>query len=359
MKIDLIIGSLTGGGAERVVALLANEFANRGHIVRLFTFTPVKDAFKLDPRIERIKYDKNFYFFNFTSVKCLFFLLWYYRKKSNRPDIISSHMTLMGYASIPISKLYGIKVITTEHLNHRNGSEFLGSRILWKLLYPLADAITVLTKYDLDFFKKINKNTYVVHNPSSFSTDTESDSNVRDKVILTVGNLDRFDQKGYDNLMEIAKKVLPSNPIWNLKIVGGGDIGMEMLKSKAKEYGLCNQIIFTGFRTDVNEIMQRSEVYLLPSRYEGLPMVLIEAMSQKMVCVSYDCISGPSEIIDHNINGILVRDQDKEDMVNQLNLVLKDDTLRQRLRNNIDGSLHKFSIQEVADEWEILFKKLI
>ena len=109
MKIDLIISSLVGGGAERVVSLLANKFADNGHEVRLFTFDQVDDAYLLDPRIKRIKFEKRFLIFNYTSVKCLFFLLWFYRKKNNRPNIISSHMTLIGYATIPIAKLYGIK----------------------------------------------------------------------------------------------------------------------------------------------------------------------------------------------------------------------------------------------------------
>jgi len=359
MKIDLVISSMVGGGAERVVSVLANEFVERGHKVRLFTFSPVKDAYKLDPRITRIKYEKRFYIFNFTSVKCFFFLLWFYRKKSNRPDIISSHMTLIGYATIPIAKLYNIKVVTTEHINHLNGQEFLGNRILWKLFYPFADAVTVLTKYDLAFFKKINKNTFVIHNPSSYLTNELLENIDRDKVLLVVGHLDRIHQKGFDNLMDIAKEILPNNPEWKLKIVGGGAVGMAMIENKIKEYNLSEQVVLTGFRTDVDKIMQRSEIYLLPSRFEGLPMVLIEAMSQNMACVSYDCVSGPSEIITHNKNGILVKDQDKTEMAEQLNRIMQEEELRSQLRSNIKGSLNKFSVYEVTNEWERLFEQML
>tara|TARA_R110002049_G_scaffold197763_1_gene367828 strand:- start:3846 stop:4925 length:1080 start_codon:yes stop_codon:yes gene_type:complete len=359
MKIDLVVSSLTGGGAERVVSVLANEFADRGHEVGLFTFSPVKDAYQLDSRIKRIKYNKRFLIFNFTSVKCFFFLLWHYRKKNNRPDIISSHMTLIGYATIPIAKLYNIKVVTTEHINHLNGKEFLGNRILWKLFYPFANAVTILTKYDLNFFKKINKNTYVIHNPSSYKTKAITENTQRDKVILVVGHLDRIHQKGFDNLLDIAKEILPKNPEWKLKIVGEGDIGLEMIKSKINEYRISEQVILTGFRTDVDKIMQHSEIYLLPSRFEGLPMVLIEAMSQNMACVSYDCISGPSEIITHNKNGILVKDQDKKAMAEELTRIMKDEDLRMQLRGNINGSLNKFSINEVANKWEELFNKIM
>ena len=158
--------------------------------------------------------------------------------------------------------------------------------------------------------------------------------------------------------MDIANEILPKFPDWKLKIVGGGEIGMEMIKIKINQYNLSQQVILTGFRTDVDKIMQNSEIYMLPSRYEGLPMVLIEAMSQNMVCVSYDCISGPSEIIKHNYNGVLVKDQDQIDMVKQLTRVMEDEGLRQNLRKNIEGSLNKFSIDEVSQVWERLFEKM-
>lgn len=359
MKIDLIISSLTSGGAERVVSNLANEFANKGHEVRLFTFDPVEDAYIIDPRIMRIKYKRNFYILNYTSIKCFFFLLFFYFKKTNRPDVISSHMTLIGYATIPISILYNIKVVNTEHINHLNGKEFMGNRILWRLMYPFASAITVLTKYDLDFFRKLNKNTYVIHNPSTYRFNNLSENCKRSKEILVVGHLDRIHQKGLDNLLEIAKKILPANPEWKLKIVGDGNIGLKFLTNKIGEYKLTEQIILTGFRADVNKIMQNAEIYILPSRFEGLPMVLIEAMSQNMVCVAYDCISGPSEIITNNVNGILVKDQDQNDMITKLNIVMHDEDLRQRLRKNINGSLNKFSVHEIVREWEDLFEKII
>ena len=159
--------------------------------------------------------------------------------------------------------------------------------------------------------------------------------------------------------MDIAKEILPNNPEWKLKIVGGGAVGMAMIENKIKEYNLSEQVVLTGFRTDVDKIMQRSEIYLLPSRFEGLPMVLIEAMSQNMACVSYDCVSGPSEIITHNKNGILVKDQDKTEMAEQLNRIMQEEELRSQLRSNIKGSLNKFSVYEVTNEWERLFEHML
>ena len=91
LKIDFIISSLTSGGAERVVVNLANYFAARNYQVRLLTFDNVQDAYEISPKVQRVRYDKKLILFNFTSVKCLLFLLSFYFNRSNRPDIISSH----------------------------------------------------------------------------------------------------------------------------------------------------------------------------------------------------------------------------------------------------------------------------
>lgn len=358
MKIDLIISSLTSGGAERVVSLLANEFANRGHEVRLLTFDPVEDAFELDPRIKRIKYKKSFYILNFTSIKCLLFLIFFYLKKSNRPDLISSHATLMGYATIPIAKLYNIKLTVTEHTNHLRGKHSINNWLLWKYLYKFPNAITVLTNYDLSYFQKKNKNVHVIHNPCSFRPIQDSRIK-REKLLLVVGNLNRYEIKGFDKLLEIVSKILPKHPDWKLKIVGSGNEGIKILQKIAEDLKIANQVIFTGFRSDVHYLMQQAEIFILSSKFEGLPMALLEAMTQKMACISYDCISGPSEIITNNINGILVKNQDQEDMAYQLNRIIKDEGLRESLRKNIDGSLKKFSIEAVADKWENLFSEIL
>ena len=124
------------------------------------------------------------------------------------------------------------------------------------------------------------------------------------------------------------------------------------------ELNISNQVIFTGFRSDVIDIMRKSEIFILHSRFEGMPMALLEAMTQKMVCISYNCISGPAEIITNNKNGILIKNQDKMEMVEKLNLLLQDKVLRSFLRENINGSLNKFSINEVVNKWEKLFDEI-
>lgn len=352
MRIDFVIGSIKSGGAERVVSILANHFAEKKHNVRVITFND-PDAYELHPAITRIKYH-NKKFIKYSVVRGFFSLLILYFNKKNRPDVICSHIDLMGYATIIPSRLYGIKLTVSEHTNHFHQEVTFAKRILWNWLYRYPDAVTILTKFDFPFFENKNKNVVVMPNPCSF--EPINDLNLeREKVILAIGNLNRYNYKGFDNLLDIVTPIFKNNSEWHLKIVGDGKEGKQILKNKIRENGIEDRVTLTGLRKDVREIMQKSEIFILTSKKEGLPMVLIEAMSQGMACISYDCISGPSEIITNNIDGILVKDQDKNEMTIQLENLVNNYKLREGIKSNTPNSLHKFSLENIGAKWERLF----
>ncbi|WP_421804063.1 glycosyltransferase family 4 protein [Flagellimonas sp.] len=355
MRIDFVIGSMTGGGAERVVSLLAKYFAEKNHEVRIITFYG-EDAYDYHPTIKRLRFHKKF-ILNYATFGGFFSLMKFYLKKKNRPDYVSTHIGMVGYATILPAKLYGIKSVVSEHFNHLHQSVTISKWFLWHVLYRLPDAITVLTKFDLPFFKKINGNTLIMENPSSFTLEENRPEKIQ-KKILAVGNLDRYVHKGFDNLLDIVYEVFKTHPDWNLQIVGGGESGLKHLIEKTKRLGLENKVEFLGFRKDVKEIMAKSEIYILTSRYEGLPMVLIEAMSQGMACISYDCVSGPSEIIVDGKTGFLVKDQSKEEMILKLKDLITNDQLRKTMMENAVKSLDRFHLDNVGAKWENLLSSL-
>src|SRR5690606_39054963 len=122
---------------------------------------------------------------------------------------------------------------------------------------------------------------------------------------------------------------------------GGGENGMKYLKALVKKYDIENQVTFTGFRKDVKTLMQESEIFILPSRFEGLPMVLLEAMSQGMACIAYDCKTGSSDIIEHNINGLLIEDQKIIAMQLGLEKLIQDKQFRKKLGSNAQKSIDR------------------
>src|SRR5690606_28336361 len=285
MKIHFIIGSLAIGGAQRVMILLANYFAEKNHDVSIITFNEPND-FEPNSKVKRIRLHdgkiKNH------TLRRITVLSQFYFKKENRPDVIIPFITHINFIGIIVGKLYRIKVISSEHNNHLKKTDFIG-KITKEYLYYFTDVLTVLTNYDVPFYKKRGVNVQVMPNPSTFEVFKEP-SRQREKVILAVGDLDRYHHKGFDNLIPIIAPVLHKHPDWTLRIVGGGATGLEFLKSLAETYNISHQIIFEGYSNEVQKFMRNSEIYVMTSRFEGLPMVLLEAMSQGMVCISYDCI---------------------------------------------------------------------
>ena len=355
MKIDFIIGSLTGGGAERVLVLLGNYFAENGHTVRIITFYD-GDAYELDSRISRVRLHdgkiKNH------KIRSLINLFGFYKKKSNRPNVIISFITQTNLISIIIAKIYGINIIVSEHNSYlraqhpKNLTNFTRT-----FLYPLANYLTVLTSFDIDYYKKKKVNVVVMPNPCSFTPIVEHNK-TKDKTILAIGNLDRYHHKGFDNLLSLVAPVLKNHKDWTLKIIGGGEKGLKFLTKLVNQHNIQNQVIFTGFRKDVNQIMERSEVFILSSRYEGLPMVLLEAMSQGMACIAYDCKTGPADIIENDINGLLIEDQNIEAMQKGLEKLICNEKLRFNLSCNATKTIDKFSLENIGQQWVQLFQKM-
>jgi len=359
MKIDFIISTLGGGGAERVLSLMVNSLArNNNNQIRVITLLKAKDSYTLDPLVGRVILDKNQSIPGHT-LRSLINLYKFYKTKSNRPDIIISFVTLTNFIAINVAKLFSIKIIAQEHnsyLRFMKNRKFL-TLFTRKYLYKKADMITVLTSFDVSYYENFGAKVCVMPNPCSFIP-IKNNSHTREKVILSVGNLNRYHHKGFDNLIEIIAPILQEKPKWKLKIAGSGDEGLAILKDLVKKKNITNQVIFTGFINNVSEIMYNSSIYVLPSRFEGLPMVLLEAMSQGMACISFNCKTGPSDVISHNINGLLIEDQNLDKMKMGILELISNEHLRLRLSNEGIKSLEKYDITSVTKKYQILLNKL-
>ncbi|SDF31146.1 glycosyltransferase family 4 protein [Cellulophaga baltica] len=351
MKIDFIISALHGGGAERVMVLLAEYFSKKGHIVKLITFND-GEFYELNENITRVKLHhgriKNHKIRSFINLHS------YYKLKSNRPDFIISFLTLINLITIIVAKIYGINIIASEHINHLQQKSKL-ALFTKKYIYKYANYITVLTSYDINYYKKLKANVVVMPNPSTFSSFNEI-GNIRDKSIIAVGNLDRYNHKGFDNLISIVAPIFKKYPDWTLKIIGAGDVGKTFLKNLVEKHNINSNVEFFGFKSNVSTYMQESEIFVLPSRFEGLPMVLIEAMSQGMACIAYDCVTGPSDIIENNYNGLLIVDQDSIKMREGIISLINDENLRAKLKNNSTESIKKYDIENIYQQWLKLLK---
>ncbi len=353
MKIHFIVSSLKGGGAQRVLILLANYFDKQGIDVTIITFYE-HEVFSANSTVKRVRLHdgriKNH------TIRCIKNLVSYYYKKKRRPDILMPFMTQTNFTGILLGKIYGIKVVSAEHNNHVRKTDFIG-KITRKYMYRISDALTVLTPFDEKHYKEHNVNVYTMPNPCTFEVYNETQRN-REKIILAVGDLDRYHHKGFDNLIPLIAPVLKKNADWKLKFVGGGDDGAQFLKDLAKEHNVEDQIIFEGYSTEVAKLMSDSEIFVMSSRTEGLPMVLLEAFARRTACISFDCVTGPSYIIDHNKNGLLIEDQNFGAMAEQLDMLMNDAELRIKLTNKGASSLDRFKIDAIYNNYLNIFEAI-
>lgn len=355
MKLDFIINSLADGGAERVMATLANSLCKK-YSIRIITFTKIEeDVFDLNNEIHRVTLSEGT--FENHTIRAIKNLNHFYRNKSNRPDVLISFIHMNNFIAILIGKLRGIKVIVSEHTNH---TVVVSKKVklIRECFYRYADATTVLTSFDVNYYTKHGANVIIMPNPLYLPKKIKPYSK-RKSTILAVGNLDRYIGKGFDELLYLIAPILRNNPTWTLIIAGGGDKGHHILKDITKQLKMEDKVIFTGFRNDIKDLMQDSQIFVLTSKYEGLPMGLMEALSNGMTCVAYDCPSGPNELIAHNFNGLLVKNQDTSAMKDNLLNLVQDYTLRESLAMNAPSSMQAYGIENIMIKWEKLIYSIL
>jgi GalNAc-alpha-(1->4)-GalNAc-alpha-(1->3)-diNAcBac-PP-undecaprenol alpha-1,4-N-acetyl-D-galactosaminyltransferase len=353
MKIDFIINSMAGGGAERVLSTLANGFSEKNQ-VKIITFNPGTN-YNLSSEIKKVNLYNRKLIKNH-SVRSFFNLLFFYSSKNNRPDVLISFLPGNSLISILVGKIFKIKIIVSEHTNHTAPVDFK-SNFTRKKLYRFADYTTILTSFDKLYFEKFKANVVIMPNPIIIP-DSVKPISEREKNILLIGDLNRFSNKGFDSILKIIAPILLENLDWKMTFVGGGNTGIKVLKKMAKKLNINNQVVFTGFSKNIQELMQGSQIFILPSKFEGLPMGLMEALSNGLACISYDCPSGPKDLIENNYNGLLIENQNHELMKFGISNLIKDHELRFRLAKAAPKSMTPYSLENILNNWRTIFSKL-
>lgn len=232
---------------------------------------------------------------------------------------------------------------------------WLGDIRTWQLKQSVRklDKLIVLTKHDEMQWKQTHSNIQLIPNPNPMRNTTVS--TLDNKRVITVGKLDA--QKGYDMLVDVWSIVAQKYPDWKLDIFGVGE-WQEMLENKISESHLNSSVRLCGSTTNVCEEYLNSSIYVMSSRYEGLPMVLIEAMSCGLPLVSFDCEYGPSDLVIDGENGFLVKPFDIDEMARRICLLIENESLRLKMSKVCLESVKQFSTKEILKQWISLFDDL-
>lgn len=357
---------------EKVVVAKANYLAEKGYEVLIVT-TEQKGRqpfFGIDRRIECHDLDINYENENNTSfVRKL--LSFKYKQKIHkrrleeflrrvRPDIVVSTF------GNEVNFLYDIKDGSKKILEIHFSRFFrfqLDRKGIWKMVdryrsdvdrkkVEKYDRFVVLTHEDKEYWEGV-KNIKVIPN---FITLHEKNADTDSKRAIAVG---RFSyQKGYERMIMAWKKVNGVHPEWTLDIFGNGE-EKEKMRTLVDSLGLKGKVMLNDATSDIGKEYEASSVFILSSRYEGLPMVLLEAMSYGLAIVTYDCKCGPKDIIDDNRNGVLVEEGNVEKLADAIIGLMDDDGKRKMLARNAKEESRKYSEDCIMKEWMNLFDNIV
>ncbi len=348
------------GGTERVCSIIANELSNRGYNVRILSFWgrgnsyyKLNDDIKVDFLLNPSKEGKLFRTYIYPIIKLHNYI------KKNKIDIFIDVDTVLANYTYYAIKNTNCKWASWEHFNYSRMIESPERKERIKAKQRIksrADLLIVLTDEDkkmhiegMNFNKDQIKRIY---NPSPFSI-SNNEYNFNSKIFFSAGRL--FHQKGYDMLIDAWKIFEENNLDWKLIIAGNGE-EENKLKEKVKSLNLKN-INFVGQIKNIEDYYKKASCYVLSSRYEGFPMVILEAESFGLPIIAFDCITGPKEMIKDN--GYLVKNQDIEDLARKMLEFAKDENKAKLFSINSKKNLEKLSIDKIVDEWELEIKRLL
>jgi glycosyltransferase involved in cell wall biosynthesis len=358
IKIIFVVDILSSGGAERVMSILANKFSENGFNITILSKTHKPSFYEIAGNVKLV-YPKtiinnnNFVTVLFSRLK-LYHDIYIYLK-TEKPDLVIPFSTTTNGVIIPICKFLGLCVIASEHSNYKVNLKSLPIWFIKRMIYPKANLLTVLTERDKsEYYGKFMNNVVVMPNPLSMVPISTVNLLTREKIILAVGYISpsRVKVKGFDNLLEIFLKIAPIYNSWKLIIAGGGDLNY--LNGIIQKSNLGSQVTLIGETKDLETLMQRSSIFAMTSRWEGLPLTIIEAMSQGMACIAFDCFTGPGDIITNGFDGILVEDQNLVQFESKLSELIENQDLRLTLGTNGIETSKKYLPEIIVRRWHKL-----
>lgn len=365
-KILIILPNLKAGGAEQVTLVLAKSLKESGFDPTIILFS------KTGQFVNRIPEDISVIFPRSDRGKLLNLITGLFlavREASTASVIIGALELSPTYIAFLAGLLTRKPVIGWVHIDLRE--YFKRIRIIHKFLmraiYPKLDAIVsvsigVSNSLKATIPKLKNHKLHVIYNINEFlcgsincTNNNIIDIDISGKFIVSIGRL--VEQKGFDLLISAHSEIIKDIQDLKLIILGEGPErkNLEML---SKSLGTSNLVLMPGFVNDVRPYIQNCWIMVHPARFEGLCMVLIEAMSYGKPVVSADCPSGPSEVLEGGLHGLLVKPNSVTDLLNAVLLLERDPDKYEYYGKAGNLRARDFSVEMIIPQWASIFKSL-
>lgn len=365
-KVCFFSGDITrSGGTERVAITIANQLAGKQKWEVIFlSVVEQKEApfFEIEDGITRyVLSDKKRWIQPGPGYLPLLPKLRRFIKEQDL-DLMIDIDTILDLLTVPARVGIPVKLVAWDHFNYYYEWQSLVYRKFrrWVTRFTArhADYVVTLTERDAKNYTNVLKRkqkVYTIYNPiEHILKDTEE--HVRENMLITAGRLTNV--KGIDFLSRLAPKILSCHKDWKWYVLGEGE-ERKLLEDVRKKYSLQNQLILTGNVQNVEEYLKKASIYVMTSRAEGLPMVLLEAAGYKVPSISFDIQTGPAEIIEDGKTGFLIPPFDLEQMEEKIELLIQKDALRKKFAQQAEKSRQKFALDKIVAQWERLLEEII
>ena len=346
-RIAFGINSLTGGGAERVISVLASYFAEEGYECHLVCNKRLNDEYTLSERVIR-----HMIGINVNKMKPIATMqrIWRIRKLCIKHKI-DIFVGFMGMAEYAVFATVGVR--TKSVISIRNYPPFLFPTYLKKFyaraLFNYSDGAVFQTVTAQEWFpKRLQRKSKIIFNPILEKFYQVNRAVISGQIVAS-GRLTA--QKNYPLMIRAISNVAKECNI-QLRIYGEGE-DEEKLKSYAKEIGAADNIIFCGRTNDMPSVLQTADIYLMTSDVEGLPNALMEAMAVGIPCIATDSLGGGVRmLLGNNERGLLVRCGDEEGVTNAILTFFKDLKTKDELAKKAKEYATRFSVDNCYDDWK-------
>jgi GalNAc-alpha-(1->4)-GalNAc-alpha-(1->3)-diNAcBac-PP-undecaprenol alpha-1,4-N-acetyl-D-galactosaminyltransferase len=364
-KILLLVSSMNSGGAERVAANLVNAWSARGDSVTLLiTFSGRGECFYPVSDNVKVIYLADLAGCTGRNLSAYWARLRTLRKfiRTSHPDAVVSFLSNVNIAAILACRRTGCRVIVSERIH----PPMLLVSWLWGMLrrftYPLAFRVVLLSTEGLQWLETYipRAKGVVIPNPVLFPLPSsapvlpvEHFIMPERRLLLAVGRLDV--QKGFADLLESFGALASRYLSWDLVILGEGPERFRLVQQVAA-LGLQQRVLLPGRAGNISDWYDRANLYVMSSRFEGFPNTLAEAMAYGCAAISYDCDTGPRDIIRHEQSGLLVTPVgDVPALTRAMEPLMGDDAARERMAARAIEVRERYSMSRILVLWDSLF----
>lgn len=347
-----------------MTSTMANHWAQKGWTLTLLTFdddsTP--PFYELDSRIRLIplgiyRSSSGFPAKIVNNLKRIYMLRRAIR--DSRPEVVISFSYLVNILVLLSTRGLALPLIISDHNDPLMNPIIKPWRLLHKWAYNFRVRIVVQTERALAALPaRLREKTIVIPNPVPpirMPRNLQAEIKLPNPTVVSLGKF--YHQKGYDLLLMAFAMLKDSHPDWSLTIIGDGPL-RRRLESLRDELGLVGRVHFRDPVSSTHIVLQQADLFVMPSRWEGWPTILLEALSCGIPVIAADCRCGPREIIRDGVDGVLVPPEDVEALANAMGRLISDESERNRLASRAAEVKERFALDNVMGKWEELLSSV-